>query len=295
MKPFMSIGTTISRVPGALRRRVEPRLTRHAPVSVGNLRRIDPMLPREPDADQLMRAARRIVRRAARDEFAREGVRLIRLPEGWGRAELRQADIAGDAAFHGFVEGVLAAVDIAPSAMGPEDVEDLRTAPESGDAYGYSLEAAADLASYLLSRAWRLMAKEADSSEAEFFAAQHQVIRDDVRSALVRLVRVPLEVRVALERHEALAGEGVHPGPERFEPGEAEADTEKERSAGPGLSHRVRTAYRFVQSDEGKATFGMLKDGAGRAYELYGKRVAAERSRGQQESSAPDDAPPDGD
>src|SRR5690625_6575886 len=78
--------------------------------------------------------------------------------------------------------------------------------PYSADRYGLSLEASADLASYLLSRAWMLMALElveelegeaaagspgrralpsdtepAPRDEQEFFEAQAAAIREEVR------------------------------------------------------------------------------------------------------------------
>lgn len=195
-------------------------------------------VPRDADADHLVRRARRLVRQAALDEFAREGVSLVQLPEQWGRAELRRADVPGDAAFQEFVGEVLAAIDIAPSSLERDDALELLHAPSSTDPYGLSLEVAADLASFLLSRAWLMergaFAASAEAGERtgdaanppgvhgdgpgtdaaatvglptqdEFVAGHATHIRDEVRAALVRVVKVPLELKEARDKHRRIA------------------------------------------------------------------------------------------
>src|SRR5699024_10379429 len=201
---------------------------------IDDVRAVFPDVPRDAGPERLIRHARRLVLAAARDEFAREGVELVDLPEGWGRAELRRADLAGEEAFRGFVEEVIGALDIAPSPLEKDDALELRDGPYSADRYGLSLEASADLASYLLSRAWMLMALElveelegeaaagspgrralpadtepAPRDEQEFFEAQAAAIREEVRARLVRMVRVPVELRAALDRHARLEGDAA--------------------------------------------------------------------------------------
>lgn len=223
--------------------------------ALADVREVFGDVPRGTDADQLVRRARRLVRQAALDEFAREGVTVVTLPEQWGRAELRKADIPGDAAFQSFVGEVMTAIDISPSALDRDAAIELRRARSSRDAYGISLEVASDLASFIVSRAWRVSLAELPPTDAETVAAagtgapgapteqeyveqQAAQIREDVRSALERVVRVPLELQVAVDKHRQVE-EGVSPDGTGFAGDEADelADTVRETaSAGTGRS-----------------------------------------------------------
>lgn len=250
---------------------------------LADARDVFPDIPRDADSGRLIRHAHRLVLGAARDEFAREGVTLVSIPEGWGRAELRRADLASDSAFQGFVEEVIRALDIAPSTLERDDALVLRDGPYSADSYGFSLEASADLASYLLSRAWVLRALEAADAaadgtapreitadtqpspgdEEEFFSAEAARLRDAVRDRLVRLVRVPLELRAAVERHEQL--EGADPVPLGTD---AQSDvTGAGRRAREDLARTASAAYGFARSEAGRAALGVLRDRAGKAYD----------------------------
>lgn len=266
MKPISALGGRLAAVPTAVRRRSQDAVSRSR--ILADARAIAPDIPRDADAGHLIRAARRLVRRAAQDEFAREGVTQVRLPEVAGRAELRQADVPGEASFHAFVEDVLSALDIAPSALERDDAVDLAAAPTSADGYGLSPEVAADLASYLLSRAVEL--DEEISDVEEFFAAQAQRIREDVRAALVRQVKVPLELKVSRDRHERIET-GAPDAPDFTSPvgGPDDEDaTEEERQS---FAQRAQSAYDFAQSEAGRAAFGVLRTGAEKAYEKYGR------------------------
>lgn len=274
MKPISALTGRLSAVPTAVRRRSQDAASR-ARIRA-DARAIAPTIPRDADPGHLIRAARRLVRRAAQDEFAREGITQVRLPEEIDRAELRRVDVPGDASFHAVVEDVVSALDIAPSTLERDDAIDLRRAPSSADRYGLSPEVAADLASYLLQRAVELDG-EVEDVEA-FFTAQAAQIREDVRAALVRQVKVPLELKVALERHERIEnGDASADGPgdpfvEDFAsptgaPGDEDATEEERRS----FSQRARAAYDFAQSEAGRTAFSMLRSGAEKAYEMYGK------------------------
>src|SRR5699024_11045685 len=124
MRPLEAIRGRLARVPTTVLRRADAGSARARIIVDACV--IAPDLPRGADPGHVVRAARRLVRRAAQDEFAREGVSLVPLPDGWGRAELRRADIPGDASFHAFVEEVLAAVDIAPGLLEHDDALALR-------------------------------------------------------------------------------------------------------------------------------------------------------------------------
>ena len=312
MRPLDALRGRLAHVPAAVLRRSESGAARAA--VIGDVRAVFPDVPRDAGPERLIRHARRLVLAAARDEFAREGVELVDLPEGWGRTELRRADIAGDAAFRGFVEEVIGALDIAPSLLEKDDALELRDGPYSADRYGLSLEAGADLASYLLSRAWMLMALElveeleaeaADGSpgrralpadttpaprdEQEFFDAQAAGIREEVRARLVRLVRVPLELRAALERHARLegaaaaqddpAGAGGDPAGRRAgasRPGAADGGAGPSRRAREDIAKKASAAFEFAQSEVGRTAFGMLRNGAEKAYGAYGRRGEAD-------------------
>lgn len=268
-------------------------------------RAVVPELPRDADAGHLERAARRLVRRAAQDEFAREGITRIPVPEATGRAELRRADLASDAAFHAVVEDVLSAVEIVPSPLESDDAVALRDARASSDAYGLSPEVASDLASYLLGRAFLLRDEERDLDA--YLDRHERQIRDDMRSALVRLVRVPLELRSARERHHRIAS-GLAPEP----PGTAHGTGTGAGTAGgaggagsgasgagaaarEALSQRARSAMDHARAEAGRAALGALRSGAGRAFERYsrgddGADVRGGEARSRDERGAADRA-----
>ncbi|MGN7213084.1 hypothetical protein [Brachybacterium paraconglomeratum] len=260
-------------------------------------RAVVPELPRDADAGHLERAARRLVRRAAQDEFAREGITRIPVPEATGRAELRRADLASDAAFHAVVEDVLSAVEIVPSPLESDDAVALRDARASSDAYGLSPEVASDLASYLLGRAFLLRDEERDLDA--YLDRHERQIREDMRSALVRLVRVPLELRSARERHNRIAS-GLAPEPTGTAHG---AGTGAGTAGGAGggasgagaaareaLSQRARSAMDHARAEAGRAALGALRSGAGRAFERYGRGGDGEDVRGGEARSAADRA-----
>lgn len=260
-------------------------------------RAVVPELPRDADAGHLERAARRLVRRAAQDEFAREGITRIPVPEATGRAELRRADLASDAAFHAVVEDVLSAVEIVPSPLESDDAVALRDARASSDAYGLSPEVASDLASYLLGRAFLLRDEERDLDA--YLDRHERQIREDMRSALVRLVRVPLELRSARERHTRIAS-GLAPEPTGTAHG---AGTGAGTAGGAGsgasgagaaareaLSQRARSAMDHARAEAGRAALGALRSGAGRAFERYGRGGDGEDVRGGEARSAADRA-----
>lgn len=260
-------------------------------------RAVVPELPRDADAGHLERAARRLVRRAAQDEFAREGITRIPVPEATGRAELRRADLASDAAFHAVVEDVLSAVEIVPSPLESDDAVALRDARASSDAYGLSPEVASDLASYLLGRAFLLRDEERDLDA--YLDRHERQIRDDMRSALVRLVRVPLELRSARERHHRIAS-GLAPEP----PGTAHGTGTGAGTAGgagsgasgagaaarEALSQRARSAMDHARAEAGRAALGALRSGAGRAFERYGRGDDGGEARSRDERGAADRA-----
>jgi hypothetical protein len=275
MVQIFTLRERLAALPGAVRRRAEAVGARAS--AVADARAVVPEIPRDAEAGHLERAARRLLRRAAQDEFAREGVTRVPLPEATGRADLRRADVPGDASFRAFVEDVLGAVDIRPSLLERDDAVALRDAPGSADAYGISPEVASDLASYLLGRAFALHREAGTGPSAAsavhggegqeepleaYLDEQAVLIREDVREALVRQVRVPLELQVARERHERIEALGPGAG---FVPA---AD-----GAGAGaadLPRRARAAFEHAQNEAGRAAFGALRTGAAKAYERYG-------------------------
>ena len=263
----------LAALPATVRRRAESS-SLHATV-IADARAVDPGIPRDADAGHVERAARRLLRRAAQDEFAREGVARVPLPpEDVGRAELRRADVPGDARFHAFVEDVLSAVDIVPSPLERDDAVALRDARGSSDAYGLSPEVASDLASYLLCRAHAL--GEGTASLEEHLAQQAEQIREDIRSVLVRQVRVPLELKVARDRHARVQRGEVE---DEFAsptggPGDEDATAEERADFG----RRARAAFEFAQTEAGRAAFGALRTGAEKAYERYGSTRTPSRN-----------------
>lgn len=268
MVQIVTLRERLAALPTTVRRRAEA--TGHRAALVADARAVAPEVPRSAEPAHLERAARRLLRRAAQDEFAREGVARLPLPaEDAGRTDLRRADLPGEASFHAFVEDVLSAVDIAPSPLERDDAVALREARGSADAYGLSPEVASDLASYLLCRAHALQKIEDATGGGpvrgtgleEYLAAQSVQAREEIRDALVRQVRVPLELRAARERHARLGGGEQAPAEPLPPRGEERRD----------LGRRARSAVEFAQSEAGRAAFGALRSGAERAYERYGR------------------------
>lgn len=263
----------------ALRDRLEGAGSARAAV-ISDVREVLPGIPRSADAQRLIRHAHRLVLEAACHEFAREGTPLVDLPDGWGRAELRSADIPADPGFTAFVEDVIAALHIAPSDLAADDAAALLTSSYAADDYGLSLEASADLACFVLSRAWLLEgiertqaleaplpqlpahSAEVPHDEQEFFAAQAEQIPALVRERLQRLVSAPLELRRALERHEQIesgqlaARHGVTSGV---------GEEPISRSLREDLTDRAQEALRRARSDVGRTAAGLLRESAGRA------------------------------
>jgi hypothetical protein len=275
MVQIFTLRERLAALPGAVRRRAEAVGARAS--AVADARAVVPEIPRDAEAGHLERAARRLLRRAAQDEFAREGVTRVPLPEATGRADLRRADVPGDASFRAFVEDVLGAVDIRPSLLERDDAVALRDAPGSADAYGISPEVASDLASYLLGRAFALHREAGTGPSAAsavhggegqeepleaYLDEQAVLIREDVREALVRQVRVPLELQVARERHERIEALGPGAG---FVPAADGAGADA-----ADLPRRARAAFEHAQNEAGRAAFGALRTGAAKAYERYG-------------------------
>ena len=275
MVQIFTLMERLAALPGAVRRRAEAVGVRAS--AVADARAVVPEIPRDAEAGHLERAARRLLRRAAQDEFAREGVTRVPLPEATGRADLRRADVPGEASFRAFVEDLLSAVDIRPSLLERDDAVDLRDARGSADAYGISPEVASDIASYLLGRAFAMHREAgtgpgaasaergaADSADLleSYLEEQAALIREDVREALVRQVRVPLELQVARERHERIEalGPGAGFAPVADGAGADAAD----------LPRRARAAFEHAQNEAGRAAFGVLRTGAARMYGRYG-------------------------
>ncbi|WP_394216619.1 hypothetical protein [Brachybacterium vulturis] len=265
MVQIFTLRERLAALPSTVRRRAETSTLRASVIA--DARAVAPEIPRDADAGHLERAARRLLRRAAQDEFAREGVARVPLPpEDTGRAELRRADVPGEASFHAFVEDVLSAVDIAPSPLERDDAVALRDARGSSDAFGLSPEVASDLASYLLCRAYAL-AQGREELES-YLEGQAERIREEVRAALVRQVRVPLELKVARERHDQVVQGAADEGVAAPTGGSGGAHATAEERA--DLGRRARSAFAFAQSEAGRAAFGALRSGAERAYERYG-------------------------
>ena len=275
MVQIFTLRERLAALPGAVRRRAEAVGVRAS--AVADARAVVPEIPRDAEAGHLERAARRLLRRAAQDEFAREGVTRVPLPEATGRADLRRADVPGEASFRAFVEDLLSAVDIRPSLLERDDAVDLRDARGSADAYGISPEVASDLASYLLGRAFAMHREAgtgpgaasaergaADSADLleSYLEEQAALIREDVREALVRQVRVPLELQVARERHERIEALGPGAG---FVPAADGAGADA-----ADLPRRARAAFEHAQNEAGRAAFGVLRTGAARMYGRYG-------------------------
>src|SRR5699024_6150883 len=122
----------------------------------------------------------------------------------------------------------------------------------------------------------------APRDEQEFFEAQAAAIREEVRARLVRMVRVPLELRAALDRHARLegdaaaddrAGVGGDPGP---------GAAGHSRRAREDPAKKASAAFELAQSEVGRTAFGMLRSGAERAYGAYGRRTEVDGTPGEE-------------
>lgn len=166
-------------------------------------------MPQHTHPDTPRQMARRLINDAVRAEFAREAASHIDLPDGWGRAELRAAEYQSAPWFLEFSRSTLDALDIAPSTIPLADVPELMGSPATSDGYGLGLEAAADLASVLLTQAWHLEREmaEADGQTGrpsrtldDQLAGEAEALRQEASRTLVRVVTVPLDLKAVLLR-----------------------------------------------------------------------------------------------
>lgn len=163
-----------------------------------------PKMPQRTHPDTPRQMARRLINDAVRAEFAREAGTHIDLPEGWGRAELRAADYQSAPWFLDFTRSALDALDIGPSTIPLADVPELLGSPATSDGYGLGLEAAADLASVLLTQAWHLEREMAEANDTadrpsrtldDQLAGEAEALRQEASRTLVRIVTVPLDLK----------------------------------------------------------------------------------------------------
>ena len=268
-----------------------PRRTVHEPL---------PAIPRRATADDLVFAARALVRDAVTAEFIREGLAAIDLPENATRAQLNAADLLTDREFLGFMDRTLAVVAVAPPLPGAREARALAAAPGSRDRCGLSLEAASGLASYLVGAAARLAGIDMPDEErlAAFVDEQAARVLAGARDALARSVTAPQELQRlrALRARLDASPEGADAS-DRTEPVDAppassdehdehdehdddatrperdsgpSAGSTRPRASGPRLSAAdlaraaslARSAKDFLDTDTGRAALDLAKRGA---------------------------------
>lgn len=298
-RPLHAVRRTAAQLPSAVRGRGER--TRQ----VTELRLVLPELPRDPQRRDLEGSAEGLLRRAAAAEAAREGVdvleRLVDLPEGWTRADLVAAQIPRLPSWEAFVIAAADAPRIRPlQTSAPEALAALRS-PSAHDAYGLTLEAAGDAASWVLTRAAELCGEPVDELLAPWSDRARRIVRD----ALTRAVTVPQELRVAIAHHEAVARapedpawfleEGAAPegeesptadeherDHERDHQHDADADAESDADAphGPSAADRARTVREFLRSDAGRATLEYMLAHRQEAGHLARELYRSARGRG---------------
>ena len=167
-----------------------------------------PKMPQRPHPDTPRQMARRLIADAIRAEFAREAASHIDLPDGWGRTELQEASYQSAPWFLSFSQTTLDALEIAPATIPISDVPELLASPATSDGYGLGLEAAADLASVLLTQAWHLEYEMAiargDGGPSRTLddqvAGEAEALRGEASRILVRIVTVPLDLKAVLVR-----------------------------------------------------------------------------------------------
>lgn len=263
-----------------------------------DLRPVAPQLGRTPQPQDLLDHARGLVVEAMRDEFFREGLMLVDLPEDWTRRTLLEAGIPEDAEYTAFVHRSLYAMDLQAPAQPLAHVRQLLSSPAAQDRVGLTLEAAGALVRLLVHEA----VKRRGGGETQE-AREIETLRSCAQGQLRRMVTVPQELRVAQQRLAAVeamaertrgtaAGTAAHPAPEdggdhsaRSEEGPTSPSgggaTASSETAGssdrPTLSQRAGAVRDFLDSDTGRWTVDLLTRGAAAAASVPAVREAGAR------------------
>ena len=148
---------------GHLRDRIYTRAQRLGPDGRGKhngtgptarLSHVFPQLPSKASATDLLSLAETLVIAAARDEFVREGLDYVDLPESWTRHDLREANIAETADFKRFSSVTLESLDLdEPRILSEPELVRVMEDSASADACGPTLEAAGAAVAFLVARA----------------------------------------------------------------------------------------------------------------------------------------------
>lgn len=303
-RPGPSRPSRLSRLPlpPSARRALAARRSEQA-----DLRRVAPRIGRAPEPQDLLDHARGVIVEAMRDEFFREGLVLVDLPEDWTRRTLLEATIPEDAEYQAFIYRSLYALDLDADPQPLAHIEQLLGSPASADRVGLTLEAAGALA--------RLLVHEAAERSAGTIQEERelQTLRSCAEGQLRRMVTVPQELRVAQQRlvaveskaeqtragiagaHRSPAAEGTSRAPldsdtaaggagaprdEDGSPGAADASDDADpadAAARPTLGERAGAVREFLESDTGRWTVDMVAKGAVAAASVPAVRQAGQR------------------
>lgn len=201
---------------GHLRDRIYTRAQRLGPDGRGKnngtgptarLSHVFPQLPSKASATDLLSLAETLVIAAARDEFVREGLDYVDLPESWTRHDLREANIAETADFKRFSSVTLESLDLdEPRILSEPELVRVMEDSASADACGPTLEAAGAAVAFLVARALVMDPALAQGSHELREALDERLdsLSGTAAEQLVKMVTVPLELRQAVERRRDL-------------------------------------------------------------------------------------------
>ena len=246
-----------------------------------DLRSIAPELGRSPSGQDLLDHARGLVITAMRDEFFREGLQLVDLPEDWTRSTLLHAHLDEDLDYRAFMDRSLHALDLEAD---PEPIAHLRQqldSPAAADRVGLTVETAGAIAVALVHAAARLEQREAGGTGTGQVSPTRlrthvETLRAAAEGQLRRMVTVPQELRVAQHRlsmveahEEEMREEGLFRDADQEPSGQttgsssgasgtagASGTTGSARSAGPTGSARSGSSTGSSAAEEKLRTLG---------------------------------------
>lgn len=271
-----------------------------------DLRGVAPRIGRSPQPQDLLDHARGVIIEAMRDEFFREGLMLVDLPEEWTRRTLLEATIPEDPEYRAFIYRSLFALDLEAEPQPLAHVEQLLGSAASADRVGLTLEAAGVLTRLLVHEAARRTGGDEVAEQREL-----ETLRSCAEGQLRRMVTVPQELRVAQQRLAAVESKAEQmravggqdhrspaPGPmplhdggspgtgtaasDDADPTQPAASTTEDRendeeSVRPTLGERATAVRDFLESDTGRWTVDMVAKGAVAAASVPAVRQAGRR------------------
>lgn len=248
------------------------RAPHHPGHPTSDLSHLIPELGSRATAERILTYARGLIIGAIRDEFVREGLDYIDLPESWTRHDLRESNLAQNPDYLRFCEITLDSLNLRRDQVPAEsdlafELEDAASA----DLFGPTLEAAGSTTVFLVARAQVLQQRDAAHARADLNAALDALHRD-ADTQLKKMVTVPQELRQAVQRRLAMekasAAGSSDEGSEREDFARHNREEAGQKISMQDLLTYAGKAQEFMQTKQGQqmVALGMTAFALGKNY-----------------------------